>query len=226
MTPSFLIRPVLVLLAASGLTACGMVEADPHRFESMAASVAAIPLDGGSSVQATPGAQRSATEAGLRPAIRVEVLDPHALWDARDADMKGVVERNTARLVAAATPAVADAVVQQVSTPIDSAASGAGMRPAMKTRPTATAAVPAGPTAARGLVQLGAYSSEASARSAWARLKAGQAAWALDGLSPVYEAVDVGGRSLTRLKVRAPASGAAAVCAAAGIDDPWCRRAV
>lgn len=218
MTPSLLIRPVLVLLAASGLTACGMVDADPHRFENMAESVAAIPLDGVDRAETTPAVHRPATDAGLRPAIRVEVLDPHALWDARDADMNGVVERNAPRLVAAAAPAVADAVVQQVSTRIDSAASRARLRPAIQTPPAAA------PTAARGLVQLGAYSSEASARQAWTRLKAGQAAWALDGLSPVYEAVDVGGRSLTRLKVRAPAAGAAAVCAAAGIDDPWCRR--
>ncbi|HZV84233.1 MAG TPA: SPOR domain-containing protein, partial [Brevundimonas sp.] len=63
-----------------------------------------------------------------------------------------------------------------------------------------------------------------AARAAWVRLQSGQAAWALDGLSPVYETVEVGGRTLTRLKVRAPAAGAAAVCAAAGIDDPWCRR--
>lgn len=219
MTPSLLIRPVLVLVAASGLTACGMVDADPHRFENLAESVAAIPLDGGARAEATPAAHRTAADAGLRPALRVEVLDPHALWDARDAEMKGMVERNAPRLVAAAAPAVADAVVQQVSTRIDSAASHAGLRPAIQARPAAA-------TAARGLVQLGAYSSEASARAAWTRLKGGQAAWALDGLSPVYEAVDVGGRSLTRLKVRAPASGAAAVCAAAGIDDPWCRRAV
>lgn len=220
MTPSLLIRPVLVLFAASGLTACGMVESDPHRFETLAESVAAIPLDGGPRVEATPAVHRSAGDAGLRPAIRVEVLDPHALWDARDADMGGMVERAAPKLVAAAAPAVADAVVQQVSTRIDSAASRAGLRPAMQTRPSA------GSAASRGLVQLGAYSSEASARAAWTRLKSGQAAWALDGLSPVYEAVDVGGRSLTRLKVRTPAAGAAAVCAAAGIDDPWCRRAV
>ncbi|HWQ86377.1 SPOR domain-containing protein [Brevundimonas sp.] len=213
---------MLVLLATGGLTACGMVESDPHRFESLAESVAAIPLDGGPGVQTTPAVHSSTTGTGLRPAIRVEVLDPHALWDARDADMNAMVERAAPRLVAAAAPAMADAVVQQVSTRIDNAASRAGLRPAMQTRPTVAAAAPAG---ARGLVQLGAYSSEASARTAWARLRSGQAAWALDGLSPVYEAVEVGGRQLTRLKVRAPAAGAGAVCAAAGIDDPWCRRA-
>src|SRR6476661_1075105 len=181
MTPSLLIRPVLVLLATSGLAACGMVDADPHRFENLAESVAAIPLDGGARAEATPAAHRAASEAGLRPALRVEVLDPHALWDARDADLNGVVERNAPRLVAAAAPAVADAVVQQVSTRIDKATANAGLRPAIHARP---AAAPAAPTASRGLVQLGAYSSEASARAAWARLKGGQAAWALDGLSP------------------------------------------
>src|SRR5687768_4581150 len=46
MTPSLIIRPVLACLAAATLSACGMVDADPHRFESMAAAVAAIPLDG------------------------------------------------------------------------------------------------------------------------------------------------------------------------------------
>lgn len=222
MTPSLLIRPVLVLVAASGLTACGMVDADPQRFENLAESVAAIPLDDSPRVEATPAVHRSAADSGLRPAIRVEVLDPHALWDARDADMSGIFERNAPRLAAAAAPAMADAVVQQVSTRIDKAAVRAGLRPALQSGPPVAAA----PAPSRGLVQLGAYSSEASAREAWTRLKGGQAAWALDGLSPVYEAVEVGGRSLTRLKVRAPAAGAAAVCAAAGIDDPWCRRAV
>lgn len=213
MTPSPLIRPVLVLLATAGLGACGMVEADPHRFEALANSVAAIPLEG----QRTTAPSRSSGEAGLRPALRVEVMDPHALWDARDG-FEGAVERAAPRLAAAAAPAVADAVVQRVSARIDEATTRAGLRPAI-------ARAPAVPRAKAGLVQLGAYSSEASARSAWTRLKASEAAWALDGLTPVYEAVDVGGRTLTRLKVRAPAAGAAAVCAAAGIDDPWCRRA-
>lgn len=213
MTPSLLIRPVVVLVAAVGLNACGMIESDPHRFENLAKSVAAIDLDGARAVAPT----RTAAEAGLRPALRVEVMDPHALWDARDG-LDGAVERAAPRLVAAAAPAVADAVVQQVSTRIEAASSRAGLRPAMG--PRAATALRTGP----GLVQLGAYSSEAAARSAWSRLKSGEAAWALNGLSPVYEGVEVGGRRLVRLKVAAPAAGAAAVCAAAGIDDPWCNR--
>lgn len=225
MTSSLLIRPVLVLLAASSLAACGVVESEPRRFETFAESVAAIPLDGQDARSAVaPAMHRASSEASLRPAIRVEVLDPHALWDARDADMNGMVERAAPRLAAAAAPAMADAVVKQVSTRIDQAVVRAGLRPAIPTAPAAVTVKPAAKSA-RGLVQLGAYSSEASARAAWTRLNAGPAAWALDGLSPVYEAVEVGGRRLTRLKVSAPAAGGGAVCAAAGIDDPWCRRA-
>ena len=218
MTPSLLIRPVFVLLAASGLTACGMVDSDPRRFETLAEAVAAIPLDG--TPPASRGTQRNAAEAGLRPAIRVEVLDPHALWDARDADLNGMAQQVAPRLVEAAAPVVADAVVQRVAARIDEASQSAGLRPAFH----APATMPGTTAKGRSLVQLGAYSSQASARMAWARLKSGQAAWALDGLSPVYEAVQVGGRTLTRLKVQAPASGAGALCAAAGVDDPWCRR--
>lgn len=214
MTPSLLIRPAVVLFAVASLNACGMVEADPHRFENLANSVAAIDLDG-QSVAGAPA--RTAADAGLRPALRVEVVDPHALWDARDG-LDAAVERAAPRLAAAAAPAVADAVVRRVSARIDAASSRAGLRPAMAPRPAAAARVN------QGLVQLGAYSSETAARSAWARLKSGEAAWALSGLSPVYEGVEVGGRRLTRLKVRAPAAGATAVCAAAGIDDPWCNR--
>jgi hypothetical protein len=215
MTPSLLIRPVVVLVAAVGLNACSLVESDPHRFEKLANAVAAIDVDGADSA-APP--RRTAAEAGLRPALRVEVMEPHALWDARDG-LDAAVERAAPRLVAAAAPAVADAVVQQVSARVESASARAGLRPAVTTPPR-----PA-PRASRGLVQLGAYSSEGAARAAWSRLKAGEAAWALNGLSPVYERVEVGGRRLTRLKVAAPPAGADAVCAAAGIDDPWCNRA-
>lgn len=205
MTPSLLIRPVLALFATAALSACGMVEADPHRFETMAEAVAAIPLD--QPREAGPAdavAARTAAEAGLRPALKVEVMDPHALWDARDGNLRAAAEEQGSRLAAAAAPAVAEAVVRNVSDRIEGAA--AGLRPARSPPPAGT------------LVQIGAYSSEASARAAWARLD-------LEGLTPVFEAVEVGGRRLTRLKVRAPASRAAAVCAAAGIDDPWCHRA-
>ena len=215
MTPSLIIRPVLALVAAAALSACGMVEPNPHRFEDMAEAVAAIPLDGPTTVQARPAVVRPAEQAGLRPAQRVEVMDPHALWDARDGDLRATAAEQGQRLAAAAAPAVADAVVQQVSARIDSAAARAGLRPA---QPPAPRSRPAAVASHAKLVQLGAYSSEAAARAAWARLD-------LDGLTPVFESAEVGGRRLTRLKVRTSAATAAAVCAAAGVDDPWCRRA-
>ena len=39
MTPSRILRPVVVLVAAVGLNACGMIDSDPHRFENLANSV-------------------------------------------------------------------------------------------------------------------------------------------------------------------------------------------
>lgn len=214
MTLSLIARPVVVLAVTAGLGACGMIESDPNRFENLANTVAAIELG---SPGGAVGPSRTAAEAGLRPALRVEVMDPHALWDARDG-LEGAVERAAPRLVAAAAPVVADAVLQQATARINSAASRAGLRPALAMRPVSAH------TANRDLVQLGAYSSESAARSAWARLRSGKAAGVLNGLTPVYEDVEVGGRRLTRLKVTAPAAGAAALCAAAGIDDPWCNR--
>ena len=207
MTPSLLLRPVLACAAAASLSACGMIDSDPHRFEAMAESVAAIPLDG----EAGAATARTQAETGLRPALRVQVMDPHALWDARDGGLGRMAGDPAPRLVAAMAPSTAEAVVQTVSARLDSAAAKAGLRPAQPQRPKA----PSGANAA--LVQIGAYSSEAAARAAWARLD-------LDDLTPGVEAVEVDGRRLPRLKVRAPASGAAAVCAAAGIDDPWCHR--
>ena len=209
MTPRLPIRPVLACLAAAALSACGMVEADPHRFENMARAVAEIPLDGGEE-PAAHAPVRTAAAAGLRPALRVEVMDPHALWDARDGGLRGMAEDQGGRLAAAAAPAVAQAVVRDVSSRIDGAAARVGLRPARAPAPAAAER--------SALVQIGAYSSEAAARAAWARLD-------LKGLAPVFEPVEINGRRLVRLKTSVSAARAAAVCAAAGVDDPWCRRA-
>jgi hypothetical protein len=220
MTPSLLIRPVLAILLTAGLAACGAVDSDPHRFENLAERVAAVPLDGSAPAQssATPAAApvRTAEANGLRPALRVEVLDPHALWDARD----GLVQQASVRVAEAAAPAVAQAVTREASNRVEAALS----RPAAAGEPRLRPAIATASRSGQGLVQLGAYSSQEGARAAWDRLKSGGAAWALDGLSPTFETVRVDGRDLVRLKVRAPGAGAAALCAAAGIDDPWCRR--
>jgi len=223
MTPSLLIRPVLAIALTAGLGACGMVDSDPHRFENLAERVAAVPLDGEAAQPAHAATPvRTAKVDGLRPALRVEVMSPHALWDARD----GLVQQASAKVAEAAAPVVVQAVSREASNRIEAAVS----RPQVQAQAQATTeprlrpALATQPGSSQRLVQLGAYSSPEAARSAWAGLKAGSAAWALEGLSPTFETVQVNGRELVRLKVRAPGAGAAALCAAAGVDDPWCRR--
>lgn len=187
MTSSAPFRPVLAVALAATLSACGVNERDPHRFEGLARTVADIPLSNDA-----PEAPPSAKQAGLRP-LQVELLTPHQLWDARD----GVV--GAARAVAPALPDFRD--------------------------PEAPAATPS-PTKAPSpspsrTIQLGAYASEASARSAWRRMQATPGA-ALADLSPVFEPVRVGERTLVRLKVSAESAQAAALCARLAAADPWC----
>lgn len=208
------VRPVLVLLAIAGSAGCGAVE-DPHRFETMAQQVADIPLDG--QVQPKVQSVKAQAQGGLRPALKVDVMDVHDFWDARD----GITSATDAVVDGVADsvkPVVSQAVIRQA----EDATDGITLRPAIHAQdvPLETVMRPSS-----GLVQLGAYASEDAARAAWARLKSGSAAWALEGLTPVYEAVELNGRRLVRLKVQTPPAGAPAVCAAAGIDDPWCHRA-
>ena len=216
MTPRLPFRPVLALLLAVGPGACGMAESDPHRFENLAERVAAIPLDGSAPARTSPrqAAVAGAGDHGVRPDLRVEVMDPHALWDARNGGLAGMARTAADQAAAAAAPAVVDAVAREARERVAVAVDQTASRPAL-----------GADQADRPLVQLGAYSTEAAARAAWSRLKAGPAAGALVGRSPVLEPVEVNGRRLVRLKTPAPAAGAAALCAAAGIDDPWCRRA-
>lgn len=202
-SPAFL-RPACAIVALVSLSACELTSDRPDRFQAAAERVAAIPVGG-------EAALPSADER-----LRVEVMSPHALWDARD----GVVSAATAAAdLAAESPEIAEAVVREVveRTPLPT--------PGDPNAPEAKAVEPKKPAAsADGLVQLGAYASETAAQEAWDRLASGSAGWALQGLSPVLEPVEVEGRRLVRLKVRAPAGGSAALCAAAGIDDPWCHR--
>lgn len=217
MTPSLLIRPVLALFLTAGVSACGMVDSDPNRFENLAQHLASVPLDGSDTARPAPApAQKRPVDTGnLRRALTVEVMEDMELWDARYGAMGEagpvVVETAVSPAPARVQPAVDRTTLRQPRLV------PATVEP--RPRPSAEPARVRG-----GQVQLGAFSSEQSARAAWARLKSGGAGWALDGLSPTFEAVSVNGRNLVRLKVSAPASGAAALCAAAGIDDPWCRR--
>lgn len=204
-------------------SSCGMVEGDPHRFEGLAQHVADIRLDGSTDAPMSDRPVRTAAEAGLRPAIasgdgrlKVEVMDPHDLWDARDAGLRGTIHQVSTRAVEAAAPMVAEAVVQRVSTRMSEAPP---MRPVIVSSSGARTAIQP-----RTTIQLGAYSSAEAARAAWTTVSSGAARGALKGLSPVFEAVQVNGRPFTRLKVAAPATAAAAICRAAEVSDPWCAR--
>lgn len=219
MTSAEATRPVLIALALA-LTGCGAVEGDPQRFQTAADRIAAIDIPLDPRAAAAPPRRASAEEQGLRPArfspVKVELMTPYEMWDARDA-IAGL------QPVAAATGPgdlreAAPAVVRTVQRAVLSADAVADGPP--KLRPAVVRA-----EAAKGgrLIQLGAYSTEAAAREAWNRLKT-QAA--LSGLSPRFEDVEVGGRRLTRLKVGPiQTEAAAALCAAAQVADPWCRRA-
>lgn len=212
MTPAEATRPFLILVALS-LAGCGAVDADPHRFRALGDQIAAldVPLEApGRGGAAFDRADRS-HDAGLRPAtfspLKVSVMSPVEMWDARDAQAQGLRDALKPMATAAmrpqnasATPAVETATVED---------SGPGLRPAVLHAEGRT-------------VQLGAFSSAAGAREAWSRIKARVD---LGELSPMYETVRVEGRTLTRLKVGPiPANQAADLCRAAQVSDPWCRR--
>ena len=209
MTPSRMLRPVLLGLAGFATSSCSMVEGDPHRFENLAQAVADIPLDGA----ARP--VRTAAESGLRPALataeavvnpgalRVEVMDPHDLWDARDAGLRGAVAAAPA-MIETAAPLVAEAVVQRVSAEM----------PTRRLEPVQAVA--------RTTLQIGAFASPAAAQRAWGRIA--DAGHGVAQLTPVFETVEVDGRSLTRLKVSAPVDATRAVCRAADAAQLGCLR--
>lgn len=214
MTPSRSLRPVLLVLAGFATSSCGMVESDPNRFETMAQAVADIPLDG------EPPSVKTAAEMGLRPAmvsggeiaspgaLRVEVMDPHDLWDARDAGLRGAVEQAAPAMMEAAAPVVAQAVLQHVTDRMpDVGAITTSVRPTRNAVET---------------LQLGAFSSPEAARAAWRRISA--AGSPIAALTPAFEAVEVDGRTLTRLKVVAGADAARAVCRAADAAALGCLR--
>ena len=200
MKASVILRFGSVSALAALLAGCGMAEADPHRFEGVADRIAAIPLS------AKPEPARLAVEpgkaeaAGSRP-LKVELLTPHQLWDARDGLTTGA---------AAVLPAMPAVFHDPEAPPEVQAAQQAVVRP---TRPVAVAA-----SSSAVLIQLGAYASQASAQAAWDRLGQG-------GLNPVFEPVEVNGRRLVRLKVRAGSTQAKALCERVAASDPWCVRA-
>lgn len=207
MTFSVAIRPVCMSLMAVIATGCSLVENDPHRFQTMAEQVALIPVDGGNFAQRRV---LSAQDEGLRPALTVEVLDPHAFWDARDGGLRSAIE--TATVVGGQAPVIVETVSNVLP-----AITPERLRPTQSVIPVAQDETT--------IIQIGAYSSQALAAAAWTRLSEGSARAALAGFEPVFEPVVVGGKSLVRLKVGpAPAEAAAEICRAAQVSDSWCLR--
>lgn len=197
------LRVLLVLAVGLTLAGCGVNERDPRRFEALAESVAAIPVSAEADRTPARAAHTPLTPRQTgKPPLKVELMTPHELWDARD----GVAGR--ARMAAVALPSgLRDS----------EAPSAARAAPA----PPASAPVAAGTRS----IQLGAFSSEEGARAAWARLSRGPDAAILAGLQPLYEGVDVGGRRLIRLRVSAAPDRVQALCRAAASADSWCARA-
>ena len=96
MTPAEATRPVLIAAAASlALMAggCGSQDQGQGRFEALADHVAAIDVP----LHPAAGARRTGAETGLRPApfspVKLAVMDPHDMWDARDAQAGAVIEQ-------------------------------------------------------------------------------------------------------------------------------------
>ena len=209
----FVSRPVFLAvscLSALTLSGCCGMEGEGRTFESMAQAVASIdvPMTPASrDAPAVVAAALPSQQAGLRPALQVQVMDPHDLWDARDGSVEGAVRQAVVRTAADAAPAVAQSVTRAV---VQQASERAGLRPAL---PASTGSA---------VIQLGASSSDAAARAAWNEIGKGDV---LSGLSPRFEAVEVNGKRLTRLKVGPiPVQAAAGLCRAARVSDPWCRR--
>ncbi|WEK59041.1 MAG: SPOR domain-containing protein [Candidatus Brevundimonas phytovorans] len=203
MNASVILRLGSVGALAALLSGCGMAEADPHRLEGVADQIAAIPLTSQAEPVRATAASRKVDEPARRP-LKVELLTPHQLWDARD----GLTSK-----AAAVLPAMPSVFIDPEAPPAVQAAQQ--QQAAKPARPQAVAS----PSNAV-LIQLGAYASQASAQAAWERLGQGS-----QGLSPVFEPVEVQGRRLVRLKVRAGSAQAKALCERAAASDPWCVRA-
>jgi len=219
MTLSRSLRPVLAVLSGILVASCSAVEEGAFSFEALAHEVASISVDGQSQTSSVSLALPSSQELGLRPALHrdpqrpgslvVEVLDPHALWDARDGlrrsvtftpDMSAMKAEGAQGLPHQRLPAQVAHGARPAPAPVAS-------RPSLET------------------IQLGAFSSESAARAAWGRVSTGPAAEALAGLEPDFVTAQINGRSVVRLRIVAPSAKASAICRAADINDPWCLKA-
>lgn len=209
-------RPLLSLSALALLvSACDSPSSGPSAYEAWADKVATIPLspaEDSAARHAEPVRLPLDTEprepktTGTPASMKVELVSPHQLWDLRDGPIKlpsiEVSEANLPLTPARSTPAAAPAQASGMPAP--------DLSPASDTTRT---------------IQLGAYSSRASAEQAWTRLSSGAQGAALRGLSPQYDPVQRADRTLIRLRVAANADQAHRLCQTLAANDPWCQRA-
>ncbi len=219
MTLSHSLRPALAVLSGILVASCSAVEEGAFSFEALAHEVASIPVDGTSQTSSASEALPSSQELGLRPALHldpqrpgslvVEVLDPHALWDARDGLRRSVTFTPD-------IPAVKAERAQGLSDhrlPVQAAQGARSASAPLASRPTLET------------IQLGAFASERAARAAWGRIRTGPAAEALEGLEPDFVTAQIDGRSVVRVRISAPSARASVICRAADINDTWCLKA-
>jgi len=205
MNASVLLRLAPICVLAGLLVGCGVAESDPSRFESAAERIAAIPLSAEDAGEAPVAAPDRPRERAVP--LKVELMTPHELWDAR--------EGLTARVRLASASASAPAAYPDPEAPPQTVSAS---------QPAVVAARHVQLGAYSSEDGLGAYSSEDGARAAWTQLNRGPGRAVLSGLQPVYEAVEVGGRRLVRLKVAASDGQAQALCRDLAASDPWCAR--
>ena len=213
-------RPLACLTALmAGLAGCSeAATSSATPYQDMADHVATIPLSPKTAdsvshpTQVNLPLERVAQATSNRAPLKVELMSPHQLWDLRDGPLK----------------------VPTIEVPEGTTRAVPVSDTAPNTPPVVTVAVPApvpapqpdGDGTAFRTVQLGAYSSEQSARTAWNRLSTGSNADVLSGLAPQFEPAEVGGRQLVRLRVSARESRIQSLCQTVANSDPWCARAV
>ena len=217
-------RPLSCLIAlAASLSACSEANTGaPSSYEAWAEKVATIPLAPSDTASSgTTSAPLLLAENPVQPSknapLRVELMSPHQLWDLRDGPLKIPdieVAEGTTRPVLISAQAETSATPSPASQPVIVVPASPTTR---STAPSATQ-----PSSSFRTVQLGAYSSEDSARTAWNRLATSDQAGDLRGLVPQFEPTEVSGRTLVRLRVSAPQDKVQNLCRTVASDDPWC----
>lgn len=212
--PSFRSVSLISTLVISGLlSGCSADSSqDSSKFERWADQVSTLPL-----LPEDDMPRQREERVDVVPAsdgkIRVELMTPHQLWDAREGPIK---VPSTMDMVEASAPVIAAAAARQAAP----SAPPATVAPAP--RPAVVQSAPPAAAPSSKLIQLGAFGTQDGAKAAWTRISGQNAR--LRAITPRYEPVVVGERTLVRLRVNATPDQAQILCQAAALNDPWCRQ--